>query len=89
MVSFVDWIIPDSLSDFGAILFWVLSIILLIIIIIDIYTFLSYRKASKTIEQPTQNLNPLEPMEKPEGDQSRDIVEIRNQVDRLIEMNKL
>jgi len=89
MVSFMDWIVPDSPSDFGAILFWILSIVLVIIIIIDIYAYLSYRKAPRIIEAPHQNLDPVEPVKKSGGNQSRDVVEIRNQVDRLLEKNNL
>jgi hypothetical protein len=88
MVSFMDWITPDSPSDFGAILFWVLIVILVSIIIIDIYAYLSYRKTPKKIETPHQNLDPREETKKSK-DRSQDLVDIRNKVDKLIEMNKL
>lgn len=92
MVTFVDSIIPDSPSDFGAILFWVLIIVLAIIVIIDIHTYLYYlyyRKTSKKIEKPQQKLNTIEPMKKSHEDRLLNIVEVRNKVDKLIEIHKM
>ncbi len=89
MVPFVDVIIPDSPSDFGAIMFWVLILILMIIVIIDIYTYFSYRKTSKKIEKPQQKLDAVEQRKTSGEDRLHDIVEIRKKVDKMIEINKL
>ena len=89
MVEFVDSIIPDSPSDFGAILFWVLIILLVIIVIIDIHTYLYYRKTSKKIEKPQQKLNTIEQTEKHTEDRLQEIVEVRNKVDKIIEIHKM
>jgi hypothetical protein len=89
MVTLVDSIIPNSPSDFGAILFWVLIIILAIIVIIDIHTCLYYRKTSKKTEKQQQKLNPIEQMKKSDEDRVQEIIEIRNKVDRILEKNNM
>jgi uncharacterized protein YneF (UPF0154 family) len=89
MVTLVDTIIPDSPSDFGAILFWVLIILLAIIVIIDIRTYLSYRKTSKKIEKPQQKPSTIEQMKKSSEVRISEIDEIRNKVDKIIEINKM
>jgi peptidoglycan hydrolase CwlO-like protein len=89
MVTLVDTIIPDSPSDFGAILFWVLIILLAIIVIIDIHTYLHYRKTSKKIEKPQQKPNTIEQTKKSTEDRLQEIDEIRNKVDKIIEINKM
>ena len=85
----MDYIIPDSTSDFGAILLWVLLIVLVIMVIIDIRTYLFYRKTSKTIEKPQQNLNTTEKMKKTKEERIKELDDIRNKVDKIIEINKL
>ncbi|VVB62199.1 Uncharacterised protein [uncultured archaeon] len=85
----INYIIPDSPSDFGAILLWVLIIGLVIIAIIDIRLYLDYRKTSKKIEKPQQKLNKIEQMKKSKEERMQEFVEIRNKVDKIIETNKL
>jgi hypothetical protein len=89
MVSFVDSIIPDSPSDFGAILIWILVILLFVIVFIDFYTFLSYRKISNKIERPFQKSNAVKSVNKSEEDQEQNIVEVRRKVDKIIETHNL
>ena len=92
----IDYIIPDSLNDFGAILLWVLMIILGIIVIIDIRLYLNNRKTSKKKlewipmrEEPQQKSNTAEEIKKLEEVRMQEIVDIRNKVDKIIEINKL
>ena len=58
----VDYIIPDSPSDFGAILLWVLMTLLVILVIVDVRMYLEYRKMSQKREQQQQNLSIREHM---------------------------
>ncbi len=85
-IMIIDYFIPDSPSDFGAILLWVL-IIINVILWIRIYLY--YRKTSKKIEKPQQKLNIIEQMKKSNEARIEDIVEIRNKVDKIIEIKKL
>jgi len=89
MVTLIDSIIPDSPGDFGALLFWVLIVLLVIIVIIDIHTYLYYRKTSEKIGKPQQNLHTIEQMKKSKEDRLQEIVEIRNKVDKIIEIHKM
>ena len=91
----IDYIIPDSPSDFGAILLWILIIILVIIAIIDIRLYLDNQKTSKKLEwipmteEPQQVINTVKPMKTSKEERLQEIVEIRNKVDKIIEINKL
>jgi len=85
----VDYIIPDSSSDFGAILFWVLMTLLVILVIVDVRMYLEYRKMSQKREQQQQNLTIREHMKTSEEEGSQAYVDIRNKVDKIIEINKL
>ncbi len=88
MIS-LDILIPDSPSDFGAILVWVMIILLGIIVSIDIRTFLSYRRMSQKTKRSQQIINVDVPVNAPKEDRFPDIVEIQNKVDKLIEAYKL
>jgi hypothetical protein len=88
MIS-LDILIPDSPSDFGAILVWVLIILLGIIVSIDIRTFLSYRRMSQKRKRSQQIINVDVPVNTLKEDRFPDIVEIQNKVDKLIEAYKL
>jgi len=88
MIS-LDILIPDSPSDFGAILVWVLIILLGIIVSIDIRTFLSYRRMSQKTKRSQQIINVDVPVNTLKEDRFPDIVEIQNKVDKLIEAYKL
>jgi len=85
----IDYIIPDSPSDFGAILFWILIILLVIIAIIDIRLYRENRKISKKIEKTQQKLNTKQQMKKPREERMQEFIEVRNKVDKIIEINKL
>ena len=82
----LDTIIPDSPGDFGAILLWIL-IILNVILWILVYWY--YRKTSTEEEKPQQTLNTVDQVKKPTEERMQDIVEVRNKVDKIIEINKL
>lgn len=82
----IDYIVPDSPSDFGAILFWVL-IILNVIVWVGVYFY--YQKMFKKIEKPQQKQNRIEQMKKSKEERLQEIVEVRNKVDKIIEINKL
>ncbi|HIG99589.1 MAG TPA: hypothetical protein HA258_03305 [Thermoplasmata archaeon] len=88
MIS-LDILIPDSPSDFGAILVWVMIILLGIIVSIDIRTFLSYRRMSQKTKRSQQSINVDVPVNTLKEDRFPDIVEIQNKVDKLIEAYKL
>jgi len=88
MIS-LDILIPDSPSDFGAILVWVMIILLGIIVSIDIRTFLSYRRMSQKTKRSQQIINVDVPVNTLKEDRFPDIVEIQNKVDKLIEAYKL
>ena len=91
----IDYIIPDSPSDFGAILLWILIILLVIIAIIDIRLYLDNQKASKKLEwipmteEPQQVVNTVKQMKTSKEERLQEIVEVRNKVDKIIEINKL
>jgi beta-lactamase regulating signal transducer with metallopeptidase domain len=85
----IDYIIPDSPRDFEAILLWILIILFVTIATIDIRLYLDNRKTSKKIENPQQKLNTIEQMKKSKEERMHEIVEIRNKVDKIIEINKL
>jgi uncharacterized membrane protein YciS (DUF1049 family) len=89
MVTFVDYIIPDSPYDFGAILFWVLIIVLLIMVFIDLRLYLDHRKTSKKIEKKQQKLNTIEQMKISEEERTQEHDNIRDMVDKIIEINNL
>jgi hypothetical protein len=91
----IDYIIPDSSSDFGTILLWILIILLVIIAIIDIHLYLDNQRASKKLEwipmteEPQQKPDTIDQMKKSKNERIQEIVDIRNKVDKIIEINKL
>lgn len=89
MSLIIDYIVPDSPSDFGAILFWILMIILVTIGIVDLRLYLDYRKTSKYTEKPQQKFKTAEKMKKSQEEKIQNIIEIRNKVDKILETNKL
>jgi ATP/ADP translocase len=82
----IDYIIPDSLSDFGAILLWIFCIL---IVILGICIYLYYQKTPKKIEKQQQKLYTIEQMKKPKEERMQEHVDIRNKVDKIIEINNL
>lgn len=84
----LDYFIPDSPSDAGAILFWALLILLVAIIIVDLRLYFSYRTATHHPKKP--RMYPTEEqMNILRKEPTTDITEIRQKVDRLIQTNKL
>ncbi len=78
----IDYLIPDSPNDFGAILLWVLMIVLVIMMIIDIRLYLDNRKTFKNIEKPQQKLNTIEQMKKSKENRMQELNDIRKKVDK-------
>jgi ATP/ADP translocase len=85
----INNIIPHSMNDFGAILFWVIIIILLItaIIIYWYYRKIS-KKAIKTQEELNTNLDTIDQMKKPEEENVQEPVEDKNNAEEMIEEEK-
>ena len=85
----LDYFIPDSLSDAGALLFWVLLIVLAIIIAIDVRIYWQVRKMPRNQKQLSQPHPTEEQMRILADEPTKDISQIRQKVDRLIQLNKL
>ena len=85
----IDYLLPDSISDFGAILLWFLIVILLILVYVDIRTYLSYRKTSnRTDRQHQVMITPLQ-MKQSSDDTMQNLDDIRKKVDELLELKNL
>ncbi|MCJ7697464.1 MAG: hypothetical protein MUO73_03940 [Thermoplasmata archaeon] len=82
----IDNIIPDSPSDLGAIVFWVIVIILVIAAIV---IYLRYRKMSKKVVKMQENLNThlntIDQMKKSKEERSQDLHELKNKVDKMVD----
>jgi F0F1-type ATP synthase membrane subunit b/b' len=82
----INNIIPDSPSDLGAIVFWVIVIILVIAAIV---IYLRYRKMSKKVVKMQENidthLNTIDQMKKSKEERSQDLHELKNKVDKMID----
>ena len=85
----LEYILPDSSNDFGAILLWVLMILLVILVILDVRLFLGHRKMSQKGEQHQQIPTTNEHMKQSEEEKDQVFIDIRNKVDQLIEINNL
>lgn len=85
----LDYFIPDSPKDFGAILLWVLLIVLAVLIIVNVRMVLQYRRIPSKKEEPLQRHPTVEHIKKSEEEPERSYVDIHTKVDQLIEMNKL
>jgi hypothetical protein len=85
----INYIIPDSPNDLGAIWFWVIEIIF---VIIAINLYLYYRETSKHVVKTYKNLNtqthPIDYAKKTEEERLQELAEIRNKVDKIIENEK-
>ena len=57
--------------------------------ILWILVYWYYRKTSTEEEKPQQTLNTVDQVKKPTEERMQDIVEVRNKVDKIIEINKL
>jgi len=82
----LEYFIPDSPGDVGAILLWALLIVLVILIIVDLRIYLQYRKTPKKTK-------PRQPSTTDQIKQSKEQLlefeEVRNKVDRILEIHKL
>jgi len=85
----LEYIRPDSPSDFGAILLWVLMTLLVILVILDVRLYLEHRKMPQKEEQHQQILTTNEHMKKSVEEKEQVFIDIRNKVDKLIEINNL
>jgi len=85
----INSIIPDSLNDFAAIWFWVIEIIL-VIVAINLYLYYReiFKQSAKMRENHNTNHNTINQMKKSEEERLKEIVEIRNKVDKIIEEGK-
>jgi Sec-independent protein translocase protein TatA len=83
----INNIIPNSTGDLGAIVFWVI-IIILGIIAINLYWY--YREMSKKVGSVKENLNKIDKTKKSKEDKLKEHTKLRNKVDQIIEeKNKL
>jgi ATP/ADP translocase len=82
----INNIIPNSPSDLGAIVFWVIVIILVIAAIV---IYLRYRKMSKKVVKMQENLNThlntIDQMKKSKEERSQDLHELKNKVDKMVD----
>jgi len=82
----INNIIPDSASDLGAIVFWV---IVIIIVIAAIVIYLRYRKMSKKVVKMQENLDThidtIDQMKKSKEERSQDLHELKNKVDKMVD----
>jgi cytochrome c-type biogenesis protein CcmH/NrfF len=85
----LEYILPDSPSDFGAILLWVLMTLLLMLVILDVRLYLKHRKMPQKGEQHQQIPTTNEHMKQSEEENEQAFIDIRNKVDQLIEINNL
>lgn len=85
----LDYFIPDSPSDAGALLFWTLLIVLAVIIVFDVRLYLQVRKTTHNQKKPIQDHPTEEQMKRLTDEPTTDIKDIRQKVDRLIQLNKL
>jgi hypothetical protein len=85
----LDYFIPDSPTDAGAILLWVLLIVLAVLIIVNVRMVLQVRTIPSKKEEPPQGHPPVGQREKPREEPERSYGDIHTKVDQLIEMNKL
>ena len=85
----IDNIIPHSMNDFGAILFWVIIIILVIAAIV---IYLKYRKMSKKVVKMQENLdthrNTIDQMKKSKEERVKEITELKDKAEKILEEEK-
>ena len=85
----IDNIIPHSMNDLGAILFWVIIIILVIAAIV---IYLYYRKASKKVvkmqEQLDTHLNTIDQMKTSKEERVKELTELKDKTEKMLEEEK-
>ena len=85
----IENIIPHSASDLGAIVFWVIIIILVIAAIV---IYLKYRKMSKKVVKMQENLdthrNTIDQMKKSKEERVKEITELKDKTEKILEEEK-
>ena len=85
----IDSILPTSLNDVGAIVFWVIIILL---IIAALLLYLYYRKASKKVAKMQEDLstkeNTINQLKKSKDDTLKELTELKEKVDQIIQREK-
>jgi ATP/ADP translocase len=85
----IENIIPHSASDLGAIVFWVIIIILVIAAIV---IYLTYRKMSKKVVKMQENLdthlNTIDQMKKSKEERVKEITELKDKTEKILEEEK-
>lgn len=91
MVSLIDTIIPDSLGDGGAILFWFLIVFLLGIVILDIRMYVVNQRSFQNKSPTPQKIYYFEEADtsKDMEDHPSEIDDIQTKVDQLIQAHEL
>ena len=86
----IDYLVPDSISDFGAIFLWVLIVVLLILLYVDISTYLYYhRNTSNRTEKKQQTMSTPLQMKQYSDENIQTLDDIRKKVDALLEVKNL
>jgi len=85
----LDYLLPDSLSDVGAILFWVLTLLLVFLVIVDLRLFFKNQKTPKTNEPPYQSQGEKNESEISNEEREQAYVDVRMKVDHLLETHKI
>ena len=75
-------LIPESSSDFGAIVFW---IIIIILVISAIVVYLLYRKTSKKV---VKQLNTIDQMKISKEVRVKELTELRDKAEKMLEEEK-
>jgi|OpeIllAssembly_1097287.scaffolds.fasta_scaffold608784_2 hypothetical protein len=91
MVSLFDAIIPDSLGDGGAFLFWFLIAFLLGIVILDVRMYVLNQRSFRNKGPTPQKIYYFEEVGTPveTEDQPSEIDDIQTKVDQLIQAHEL
>ncbi|MCU0850876.1 MAG: hypothetical protein MUC80_06345 [Candidatus Thermoplasmatota archaeon] len=91
MVSLFDAIIPDSLGDGGAFLFWFLIAFLLGIVILDVRMYVLNQRSSRNKSPTPQKIYYFEEVVTPveTEDHPSEIDDIQTKVDQLIQAHEL
>jgi predicted Holliday junction resolvase-like endonuclease len=76
-------LIPKSINDIGAILFWVILFILIITVVVLYYYAKRMKKKVSKIQQEA-NIQ-LETMKKSKEKTIQDLSEVKNKVDKILE----
>jgi hypothetical protein len=85
----LDYLLPDSLGDVGAILFWVLTLLLVFLVIVDLRLFFKNRKTPETNEPQYQSPPQRNDNEITNEEREQAYVDVRMKVDHLLETHKL